>query len=114
MTAFTLQKELLGGLIRMQLTPLECGAHILLTGGHRSHVGAVALAQNGRLTAAAAFPGHREQQVADRWAAALSAAWQMPVTVACGIHYDNATREQIDAVLAVCDELLAQTISKGG
>lgn len=34
------------------------------------------------------------------------------ITVACGIHYDNASPEQIQAVLAVSDELLIQTQEK--
>ncbi len=110
MTAFTLRKELLGRPIEMRLTPLDRGVHILLTGGQSSHVGAVALAEGGRAVAAASYPGHREREVAEHWAAVLSAAWQTPVTVACGIHYDNATRPQIDAVLAVCDGLLAETL----
>lgn len=109
MTAFALQCMLLGSPIRMQFTPLDHGIHILLTGGQCSHVGAVALAENGRLIAGASFPRHREQQVADLWATALSAEAQTPVTVACGIHYDDATPAQIREILRQCDTLLAQT-----
>lgn len=110
MTPFTLQQPLLGHTIQMQLTPLDDGLHVLLAGGQRSHVGAVALAQGGRLVAAASYPGHKEQQVAEQWAAALSAAGQTTVTVACGIHYDNATPAQIREILQLCDALLARTL----
>lgn len=110
MKAVFLERTLFGHPIRMALTPLDDGVHVLLAGGQRSHVGAVTLAQDGAVLATAASPGHREQAVTERWAAALSRALGVPATVACGIHYDNATRAQIEAVLRLCEELLAETI----
>lgn len=104
------KRTLFGADITAQVTLLDEGVHVLLTGGGRSHVGAVALAENGKLTGGAAYPGHREGQVAERWAAVLSGARRVPVTVACGIHYDNATRGQIDAVLQTCEALLEETL----
>lgn len=110
MTSFVLQQPLWGHAIRMELTALDDGLHVLLTGGQRSHVGAVALAKDGRVIAAAGYPGHKEQQLAEQWAAALSAAAETPATVACGIHYDDATPAQIGEILQVCGSLLARTL----
>lgn len=110
MTAFTLQEMLYAAPLRVQFTPLDSGVHILLTGGQRSHVGAVGLAQNGVLVDSAVYPTHREAVVAQRWAKELSARLNTSVTVACGIHYDNSTHEQIEAVLERCERLLARTI----
>lgn len=104
------KRALFGADITAQVTLLDEGIHVLLTGGGRSHVGAVALAENGRLTGGVNYPGHKEGQVAERWAAVLSGAWHVPVTVACGIHYDNATRGQIDAVLRTCEALLEEIL----
>ncbi|MGN0983946.1 MAG: hypothetical protein ACI4OI_03810 [Gemmiger sp.] len=105
-----LERTLFGHSIRMALTPLDDGLHVLLEGGQRGHVGAVALAREGAVLATAVSPGHKEQAVAERWAAALSRAAGVPAAVACGIHYDNATRAQIEAILRLCEELLAETI----
>ena len=30
----------------------------------------------------------------------------------CGIHYDNATKEQIGAIVDACSELLAELLEK--
>lgn len=111
MRQFELRRTLFGADITAQTTVLDEGVHVLLAGGDRSHVGAVALAQNGALLACPSFSGHREQVVAERWAIELSQVVGGCVTVACGIHYDNATREQIETILRTCDELLRETLA---
>lgn len=88
--------------------------HVLLTGGQRSHIGAASLAQNGRLLASASYPGHKEQVISDLWAVRLSGQIGQCVTAVCGIHYDNASPEQIRAILTVSGELLAQVQEKMG
>ena len=112
MSQFELSQTLLGQTITAQVTQLDQGLHVLLTGGERSHVGAVALAQNGAVTGCLSFPSHKEQVVCERWAALLSQAIGDCVTVACGIHYDNATPKQIGRILAVCEALLEQLLNQ--
>lgn len=97
--------------ITAQVTILDNGVHVLLTGGERSHVGAVALAQNGELLACPSFSGHKERVVSERWALALSRKTRSCATVACGIHYDNATADQISEILHTCDGLLRETLA---
>ena len=106
---FELRRTLFGADVTAQVTVLDEGVHVLLTGGERSHVGAAALAKDGALLACPAFPGHKEQVVCERWASVLSQATGC-ATVCCGIHYDNAKPEQIKAVLCACEELLQGTL----
>lgn len=109
MRQFELKRTLFGADIIAQVTALDEGIHILLTGGERSHVGAAALARSGELLACPSFPGHKEQVICERWALALSRETGSFATVVCGVHYDNASSEQIKTILYVCDELLRET-----
>ena len=112
MRQLELKRALFGADITAQVTELDDGVHILLTGGGRSHVGAVALAQNGELLACPSFPGHKEQVVCERWALALSRETGSCAAVASGIHYDHITPEGIQAVLDICDNLLEETLRR--
>ena len=112
MRQFELKRTLFGADITAQVSALDEGVHVLLAGGERSHVGAVALAQNGELLACPSFPGHKEQTVCERWALALSRETGACAAVACGIHYDHITPEGIQAVLDICDKLLEETLQR--
>lgn len=107
----TLEQTVLGYPLRAEITRLDEGWDVGLFGGCSTHVGAVTLAQPGGGTQTLQRPGHRDRAVSDRWAAALAEHWQAPVCVRCGIHYDNATKEQIAAVTGACDALLRRVQS---
>ena len=112
MRQFELKRTLFGADIVAQITVLDEGVHVLLAGGERSHVCALALAQSGERLACPSFPGHKEQAVAERWACLLSERTAGCVTAACGIHYDHITPEKIQSVLDVCDKLLEETLRR--
>lgn len=112
MEPFSLEKRLLGRTITIQVTPLDSGLHLLLVGGDRSHVGAVSMAESGELLHSWAFPTHREQVVSDKWAARISSECRCAATVACGIHYENATKQEIEAILQLTEVLLQEVIKK--
>lgn len=112
MRQFELKRTLFDADVTARASVLDEGVHVLLAGGERSHVGAVALAQNGELLACPSFPGHKEQTVCEYWALALSRETKSCATVACGIHYDHITPEGIQAVLDICDKLLAETLQR--
>ncbi|MCI5650245.1 MAG: hypothetical protein ACI4EG_00180 [Fusicatenibacter sp.] len=90
--------------ITAEITWLEEGVHVLLVGG-RSHVGAISYAQNGHVQGYQAM-GHKEQTISDSWAKGLSVYWSCPVTVCCGIHYDEISKEEIQRIVNTCEELL--------
>ena len=110
MKQFELKRTLFGADITAQASVLDEGVHVLLTGGECSHVGAVALAQNGELLACPSFPGHKEQVVCERWALALSRETGGGAVAACGIHYDGLGREQIAEVVGLTDDMLDELL----
>jgi hypothetical protein len=101
---------LFGYPIRCTVTTLDSGIHVLLTGGSRSHIGAVSVAQPEKPVDTMVFPGHKDQFISDPWAEKLSEATGQRVCVVCGIHYDDATKAQISAILDETDSLLQTLI----
>ncbi len=106
----TLEKSCLGRPITCRITRLDEGYHVLLTGGHSTHVGAVSTCRPGEEPDTRFFPGHKDQHISGPWAAALAEKTGQPVCVVCGIHYDDATAEDIENILAITDKLLGKLI----
>jgi hypothetical protein len=89
-----------------------CGRDVTVTvgGGTRPHVGAVAVAFSqpslkdpARRSATAsviAVPGHKEDEIAREAALQLSRALDATVVVSAGLHVDDATPEEIEALVA--------------
>lgn len=102
----------LGYPIRAQVERLYLGADVGVYGGCCTHVGAVTLADPTGQIQTILRQRHRDDTVSERFAAALSQAWQEPVCVRCGIHYDGVTRQELTDILAACDRLLEQIIRK--
>ena len=102
----TWEQMVLGHPIRVQVQKLDKGWDISLAGGMSSHVGAVTLAEPDGTERTLERPTHKESSVSKAWALRLAAAWNAPVCVRCGIHYDNATPGQLQIIVAACEELL--------
>jgi hypothetical protein len=100
------EEVLFGCPIRGECTRLDDGIHVLLTGGCRTHVGAVSVACPGGEVETLQRPTHRDGVVSSRWAGVLCQRLDAPVTVACGIHYDGVDRGDIAQIVAACDRLL--------
>ena len=108
MRKWTVERSLFGWPLRAEVTLLDEGAHVLFTGGVRTHVGAVSIAENGSTLSHVQRPGHRDGEISRRWAEALSGRWRCCVTVACGVHYDGVDRQMIQQILAQAEDMLAQ------
>ena len=104
----TVERTVGGWPLRAGLTRLDDGLHVLLTGGCRSHIGSVTVAEPTREERTIALPGHREAEVSRRWAAALAGRFRCRTAVVCGIHYDNLTRPQLADVLEGLEQMLRQ------
>ncbi len=102
----TWKKPVLGRTICAETERLDEGWDVSVTGGDRTHIGAVTMAGLEGEGQTLERPGHRDGIVSRRWAAALAEAWGGPVCVCCGIHFDNATPTDLAHILAACDELL--------
>lgn len=94
-------------------TVLDEGLHVLLTGGDRSHVGAVSVCEykdglcrvSGLLRA-----GHRDDVISRRMASDLAEAFCCTVTVCCGIHYDAIDHAGINEVIACAQEMTEELV----
>ena len=104
------QIELFGFPIRCVVTRLQKGVHVLLTGGCKSHIGAVSTAEPGGETQTQLFPGHKDQYISESWAKAICEKTGERACVVCGIHYDNANKVQIREILRETDLLLVQIL----
>ena len=57
------------------------------------------------------LPGHKDYVVANTAAEKICKALELPTIVTVGIHYDNATKEDIDEIISVVDALVQDVIS---
>lgn len=96
----------LGRGIRINLYDTGAGINILIEGGEKGHIGAVAVAESGALIESIVFPSHKEGVVCEQWAKRVSSVVCGPVVVEAGIHYDNITKDQIQEVLEALDKEL--------
>lgn len=103
------------GPLCVTLNVIETAGHGLvcfLSGGTLPHVGGQALASPGPLLHGAQLshtdmwiatvPGHKDADAAAAVARRLCLATGQPVSVAAGIHVDDATPEQIETLLQNC------------
>lgn len=107
----TLQETLLGRPLTCTITRLDDGIHVLFTGGDLSHIGAVSVCDPGSAAQTLTMPGHKEQYISAPWAKAIADASGLRCCVVCGIHYDGASPEQINAVMDAADRILMQLLS---
>ena len=104
----TLERTVLGFPIRAEISRLDEGWDVGIFGGCRTHVGAVSLAAPGDAVETLERPGHKDGTISTRWAAELAAHLKTPVCVRCGIHYDSASKAQLAAIMAACEDLLRE------
>ena len=96
--------------------------NVSLYGGDEPHIGALALAvphpglrDREKVDASVSLLtvcGHKEDELARKISYALATAFDCTVSVACGIHLDNATPQEIADVLEAADEVLEQALSE--
>lgn len=106
-----LERMVLGHTIRAEINRLDSGWDIGVYGGCSTHVGAVSVAEPSGEVETIERTHHKDGFVSVRWAKELSMLVQEPVCVRCGIHYDNATREQLAAIIAECDKMLQELMA---
>ena len=101
----TLEEQVFSYPIRCSATLLNEGLHVLITGGIKTHIGAISTCHPGEEPETSFFPGHKDQFVSGPWANALANKLNEPVCVVCGIHYDDISKEQITKIMTVTDQL---------
>ncbi|MBN1512711.1 MAG: hypothetical protein JXB13_11915 [Phycisphaerae bacterium] len=71
-------------------------------GGGADHIGAAALAAPTISVQTAGLPPHREEEIVREVAERLAQQLRVTVCVTAGIHVDQITREEIQAIRAAC------------
>lgn len=100
----------------LEAAAVVCGAGVTVTlaSAEHGHVGATAQAlpreEPGRTatTSVLAVPGHKDDIPAREMAAELATRLGVPVAVSAGMHVDDASREDIEVLLANARELTGQ------
>lgn len=95
--------------IRMYET--QNGICVIIEGGDKGHIGAVAISAPDTECQSFTFPGHKETLICERWMKGLGSIYGGPVVVIAGIHYDGITKEQIQYVLDVMDAELVKVMN---
>lgn len=108
MSEWILNDAALGQIICARILRLDYGIAVLITGGERLHVGAVAC-EGPEGQGGFSLPGHREDVVCRQWVSRLAKLTGTQVWVACGIHYDGLSQEGLEQVMQACGRLLDQT-----
>lgn len=89
-----LQKKLFADVKR-----LDHGWQILLGGGDRSHIGAVAVVDEAGEDHLIAFAGHKEADIARDWAKKVYVLTKEPVCLTAGVHYDDLEKQDLLQVI---------------
>lgn len=114
--------EKLSGRHTIYLETKSIGRDLLVTifGGDEHHIGGIAVAYptqshyRDALTISVnsiTLPGHKDYVVANSTAEKMCKALSRPVVSTVGIHYDAATQEEIQDIIATVDSLIAEAIS---
>jgi alpha-beta hydrolase superfamily lysophospholipase len=99
----------------------DVGKDLLITiyGGDEHHLGGVAVAYETRShyrdastvsVSTLTFPGHKDYVVANSAAEQICKTLQRSVVVTTGIHYDNATKAELETILKAVDMLVKELI----
>jgi alpha-beta hydrolase superfamily lysophospholipase len=99
----------------------DVGKDLLITiyGGDEHHLGGVAVAYETRShyrdastvsVSTLTFPGHKDYIVANSAAEQICKILQRSVVVTTGIHYDNATKAELETILKAVDMLVKEII----
>lgn len=103
---------------------IRCGKDISLTvvGGEAPHVGASALAiprpslsdpeKTSASTSVLCAPGHKEDEVARRFAQCIAAKMNCVVSASVGVHIDNAAGEELARLGRNLESLLSAVIER--
>lgn len=106
----TCERMFRGKPITAEITVTDCGVQVGLYGGDKSHIGAVGIVDpTGKITVKQ-FEGHKEGILCQKWCEVLFKTVKCPVIVSAGVHYDNASKEDILRIMEQCAGLLAETM----
>jgi hypothetical protein len=106
----TIERPLLGYCLSVTARYLGSDLLVTVTGGCREHIGAVTVASpDGKSSGGTILlPTHKDDAVSRLFAERLSSLLGTTVCAVCGIHYDNASADDIRAIVDNAKELLSE------
>lgn len=110
MKTFHAERTFRGKNIMVDATVTDGGVQIGLFGGDKTHIGAVGIVNPAGKTTVTQFEEHREGILCQQWCEALAKAGCTPAVVSAGVHYDNASKEEIVQIVRLCNELLKEML----
>lgn len=114
------------GRITLELACVRMGQDltVLLSGGDREHIGAMAVSQarpsladparTSASTSVITLLGHKEDDLAKAMASQLASSLGVAVCVVCGVHLDRITAEELGDVQIMAAELTTRLIAHLG
>ena len=110
--------------IRMEAVGMGADYCLIITGGDRPHLGAVALStprpslsdpeKISASTSVLTLVGHKEDEVARKIAHQFASRLNCQVVAACGVHLDNITRDELAMMERMLNELAGELLNKLG
>lgn len=109
MKHFTCERIFRGKPITEEITVTDCGVQVGLYGGDKSHIGAVGIVNPAGNITVKQFEGYKEGILCQQWCETLFKAVNCSVVVTAGVHYDDASKEDILQIMEQCTGLLTET-----
>lgn len=105
MSTVEISKTKDGITVTLAAHPIGCDYSILVYGGDEPHIGAISYGSCFGDVKTIALGKHKEWIVNERIVPILRNAFYRDFVLVCGIHIDNATNEQIEIVMELCEDL---------
>ena len=112
MKTFHAERTFRGKNIMVDATVTDGGVQIGLFGEDKTHIGAVGIVNPAGNITVTQFERHKEGILCQLWCDALAKAGCIPAVVSAGVHYDNASKEEIVQIVQLCNELLKDMLDK--
>ena len=95
---------------------------VVVAGGEEHHIGSVSismprpsLSNSEKISATTStynFEGHKDDFIGNKFSSELASKLNKKVVVACGIHIDNITEDQMSTVFSVSEKLLREIVEE--
>ena len=89
---------------------LDNGIILTVGGGEVSHIGSIVLAEPKKKSQVINLPGHKEEKIAKNFAEKICIKRNMSVLCVCGIHINDATKQDIKILESNAEKLLKKLL----
>lgn len=84
---------------------------VIIYGGERSHVGSVSIAASNDIARSTVISTHKDNIISEIYAKKLADVFSCNVSVTCGIHYENPSKEDLNTIVCEAEVLLEELIT---